>query len=82
MKQILVEVDDETAARLDEVAPTRSRKRSEFIRAAIRRALWELQERATEEAYRRLPDTDPVYFDPGAWEAREPRVKYRKRTRR
>lgn len=57
MKQLLVEVDDDIAAGLEEVAPARSRRRSEFIRMAIRKALWEEEERATAEAYRRQPDS-------------------------
>ena len=69
MKSLLIELDDETAARIERVAPGRSRQRSEFIRAAIRRALWEIEERETAEAYRRQPDTEASYFDPGAWAA-------------
>jgi hypothetical protein len=74
MKQVLLELDDDTASRLEKVAPARSRRRSEFIRAAIRRALWDLAEAATEEAYRREPDSEPPPFDPatwGAWEVRD-----------
>jgi Arc/MetJ-type ribon-helix-helix transcriptional regulator len=82
MKQILLEVDDETAARLDEVAPARSRKRSEFIRAAIRRALRDIQEQATEAAYSLKPDSEPVYFDAATWEIRESKAAYRKRARK
>ena len=69
MKSLLIELDDETAARVERVAPGRSRQRSEFIRAAIRRALWEIEERETAEAYRRQPDTEAPYFDPAAWAA-------------
>lgn len=72
MMRILLELDDDTAARLEEVAPARSRRRSEFIRAAIRRALADERERATEQAYRRHPDSEPAYFDASAWEVREP----------
>ncbi len=79
MKQILVEVDDQTAAELERVAPARSRQRSEFIRRALRRALWEVEERATREAYLRTPDAPgESYFEPKAWEAvttRKRRVK-------
>ena len=39
MQQVLVELDDRTMARLNRVAPPSARKRSEFIREAIRRAL-------------------------------------------
>ena len=80
MKQVLLELDDETAARLDEVAP--ARKRSEFIRAAIRRALLEVQERATEAAYGRHPDTEPVHFDAALWEVHEPKPAYRRKGKR
>jgi Arc/MetJ family transcription regulator len=72
MKKLLIELDDATAEELERVAPARSRKRSEFVRAAIRRALWELEEQATAEAYRNQPDSaSDVYVDPQVWE-REP----------
>jgi Arc/MetJ-type ribon-helix-helix transcriptional regulator len=67
MKSLLIELDDETAARIERVAPGRSRQRSEFIRTAIRKALWEIEERETAEAYRRQPDTEPAYFDAQTW---------------
>jgi predicted transcriptional regulator len=69
VKQLLVEVDDDIAASLEHVAPARSRRRSEFIRMAIRKALWEEQERATAEAYRRHPDSaGDAYLDASVWE--------------
>ncbi len=69
MKQILVELDDEMAARLDRVAPGRSRKRSQFVRLALGRALWDLEEQATAEAYRQKPDSaEEARFDPAVWE--------------
>ena len=76
----MVELDDEIAAKLEEVAPGRSRQRSEFIRNAIRRALWDLEEQATAEAYRRQPDSgeDP-YINPDVW---EPRPKSRRKSAR
>ena len=71
LEQIIVELDDELAARLERVAPGRSRRRSDFIRMAIRRALWELEERETAEAYAREPDApEDAYWDPGVWEPR------------
>lgn len=69
MKQVLIELDDDVVARLEQVAPGRSRRRSEFIRHAIRRALWDLEEHATAEAYRRMPDLAGAYVDAQAWEA-------------
>jgi predicted transcriptional regulator len=69
MKSFLIELDDDVAAMLEEVVPGRSRRRSEFIRAAIRRALWDLEERKTAEAYRREPDSaSAAYSDPAVWE--------------
>jgi len=69
MKQLLVEVDDDLARRLDQVAPARTRRRSEFIRRAIMAAIWEIEERATAEAYGRLPDSPDMVFDPTVWDA-------------
>jgi hypothetical protein len=66
MKQILVQLDDRTARLLEDVAPGRSRKRSEFVRFAIARALQEVLEERTREAYRRWPDDTPA-FDPDEW---------------
>lgn len=68
---MLIELDDDIAARLEQVAPGRSRRRSEFIRMAVRRALWELEERATALAYQRLPDSaGDEHVDPAVWEPR------------
>ena len=81
MKQVLIEIDEDMATQLERVAPARSRRRSEFIRAAIRRALWDLEERATAQAYARQPDSaEDVYLDATAWEARSrPRSRPRRR---
>jgi predicted transcriptional regulator len=81
MKQLLIELDDAMARRLEQVAPARSRRRSEFIRNAIRQALWELEERQTAEAYARQPDSaSDTYFDPAVWERpRAPKGRHRQR---
>jgi predicted transcriptional regulator len=69
MKTLIVELDDEIAAKLERVAPGRARQRSDFIRNAVRKALWEIEEQATAEAYRRQPDSETdTYFDPGVWD--------------
>jgi len=71
MKQILVQLDDRTASLLELAVPARTRKRSEFIRQAIARALLEIEEVRTRAAYRKAPDRE-VPFDPAAWaDARE-----------
>ena len=72
MRQLLIEVEDDIAAKLEAVAPGRTRRRSEFVRMAIRPALWELEEAATAEAYQRQPDSaSDAYLDPSTWEANE-----------
>ena len=68
MKRLLVEVPDELAKELERFVPARSRKRSEFVRMAIRTALGELEERATREAYLRQPqDPNDAFLDPEVW---------------
>jgi hypothetical protein len=66
MKQILVQLDERTAALLERTVPARTRKRSEFIRQAIGRALLEVEEVRTRAAYRRAPHA-PLAFDPSVW---------------
>jgi predicted transcriptional regulator len=57
------------ARRLEQVAPSRERKRAAFIRQAIQQALDEVQERKTEEAYRKDPQGDGAeWFDASAWD--------------
>lgn len=73
MKQILIELDDLTAKRLEAVAPARSRRRSQFIREAVRRLLDELEERRMAAAYRRQPQLEAAHFDPNLWEPSRPR---------
>jgi hypothetical protein len=69
MKQLLVEIDDELAEKLEKIAPGRSRRRSDFIRCAIRQALWDIEEKRTALAYKQQPDSaDEVYVDPRVWE--------------
>lgn len=81
MKQILLELPDETAAELEQVAPARARQRSDFLRRAVREALDRAAEERMKAAYRAQPDAEPVYLDPDAWELREttPRRRAKKR---
>ncbi len=70
MQQVIVELDDRTVERLNRVAPPSARKRSEFIREAIRRALNERLEQDMEQAYRRQPQEGAdLDVDPATWEA-------------
>ena len=69
-KQLIVELDDATAQELETVAPSRDRKRSDFVRQALRTALDAVLERRIASAYARQPDRSEAFFDPEAWEAR------------
>lgn len=66
MKQLLVQLDDRTADLLEQAVPARTRKRSEFIRQAIAKALLEVAEQRTRAAYARVPD-DKVTFNAAEW---------------
>ena len=80
MKALLVELDDEVVEKLERVAPGRSRQRSEFIRNAIRRALWEIEEQQTAEAYKRQPDSgEDAYLNANVWAPRPKRPRTRAR---
>ncbi|MEP7363631.1 MAG: hypothetical protein ABI972_10280 [Acidobacteriota bacterium] len=57
MKSLLIQLDAPTLAALDRIAPPKDRKRSEFIRMAIRRAIREAEFASMREAYLRQPDS-------------------------
>jgi Arc/MetJ-type ribon-helix-helix transcriptional regulator len=72
-RQIIVEVDEGMAQELERIAPSRARKRSEFVRRALRRALDDEAERRMADAYQRQPDdAGPELVDPEAWEPPKP----------
>ena len=79
MVQMLIQLDEKLAATLETIAPGKSRKRSEFIRLAIIKAIMEVQDEATREAYERQPDNEPIYFNPGVWSEARPRQRPRKK---
>ena len=66
MKQILIQLDDATAAQLEAVVPGSSRKRSEFLRGVIARALHDTLELSTRKAYEQWPD-EPARPDAREW---------------
>jgi len=81
-RQIIVEVDEGTAQELERIAPSRARKRSEFVRRALRQALDAEMERRMADAYRRQPDdAEPELVDPDAWEPRSTPTRCRVRHR-
>lgn len=81
-RQIIVEVDEGTAQELERIAPSRARKRSEFVRRALRQALDAEAERRMADAYRRQPDdAEPERVDPEAWEPQRPATRRPRRHR-
>ena len=56
MKSILVQLDEATYNTLSHVAPAASRRRNEFIRAAIRKALLAEEYARMRKAYEAKPD--------------------------
>ncbi len=80
-RQIIVELDEGTAQELERIAPSRARKRSEFVRRALRQALDAEVERRMADAYRRQPDVEPELIDPEAWEAKRAASPRRRRHR-
>jgi predicted transcriptional regulator len=57
MPSILVQLDDATFRSLSHVAPAAKRKRTEFIRAAIKEAIRKREYADMREAYRKQPDS-------------------------
>ncbi len=68
MKALLVQLDEQTLAALNRVAPPGKRQRSEFVRQAIRKAIRQAEYRAMREAYRKNPDSA---LDADDWSAAE-----------
>jgi len=68
MKSLLIQMDEQTLAALNRVAEPAKRKRSEFIRQAIRRAIRQAEYRTMREAYRRQPDSS---LDADDWSTAE-----------
>jgi hypothetical protein len=63
MKSLLIQIDELTLHALNRIAPAAQRKRAEFVRTAIRKAIREAEEERTRNAYLQLPDTDTVADD-------------------
>ena len=68
MKSILVQLDDPTYRALTRAIPAARRKRSEFVRRAIRKAIHDLEFLRMEQAYLKLPDNEPEWEDWTNWE--------------
>ncbi len=57
MPQVLVQFDEATLKAIDRVAPAAKRKRADFIRKAVKDALFRQETERMREAYRLQPDT-------------------------
>lgn len=68
MKPLLIQLDEQTLSALNRIAAPGKRKRSEFIRQAIRKAVRQAEYKAMREAYRKQPDADT---EPDDWSAAE-----------
>lgn len=68
MPQILVQFDQATLLAIDRVAPAAKRKRADFIRKAVKDALFLLETERMREGYRLQPDSPP---SAGDWEQPE-----------
>jgi metal-responsive CopG/Arc/MetJ family transcriptional regulator len=63
MESLLIQIDAATLRALNRIAPTAQRKRAEFVRAAIRKAILEAEEERTRLAYLEHPDTETAADD-------------------
>lgn len=57
MKPLLIQLDEATYRALNRVAPAAKRRRSEFVRNAIRHAVREAQYARMRAAYEKYPDS-------------------------
>jgi predicted transcriptional regulator len=60
---ILVELDDATFKRLNEIAPSAKRQRSEFVRSAVKDAIRRREFAQMRAAYLKTPDTETAADD-------------------
>lgn len=68
MKPLLIQLDEQTMLALNRVASPGKRKRSEFVRQAIRQAIRRAEFSAMRDAYRKQPDSA---LEAGDWAAPE-----------
>jgi hypothetical protein len=68
MPQVLVQFDDATLTAIDRIAPAAKRKRADFIRKAVKDAIFRHETKRMREAYRLQPDS---IEDSGTWELPE-----------
>ena len=69
MPQILVQFDEATLAAIDRIAPSAKRKRADFVRRAVKDAIFQYETKRTREAYLAKPDTESgeTWEQPEEW---------------
>ena len=68
MKPLLIQLDEPTLAALNRIAAPGNRKRSEFVRRAIRDAIRQAEYQAMRDAYSKRPDSS---LDADDWSTAE-----------
>lgn len=56
MPQILIQFEPSTLEAIDRIAPRAKRKRADFIRSAVKDAIFRYEQKKIREAYRLQPD--------------------------
>ena len=68
MPQVLVHFDESTLKAIDRIAPVAKRQRADFIRKAVKDALFQRETERMREAYRLQPDSAD---DADTWDSAE-----------
>ncbi|HYA15954.1 MAG TPA: hypothetical protein VEF06_00740 [Bryobacteraceae bacterium] len=73
MPQILIQFESSTLEAIDRIAPAAKRQRADFIRKAVKDAIFRHEQKKMREAYRLQPDTgeETVWDMPEEWVSRE-----------
>jgi metal-responsive CopG/Arc/MetJ family transcriptional regulator len=64
MQKVLVQFEEATLEAIDRIAPAAKRKRADFIRSAVKDAIFRFEQERMQEAYRLQPDSAQ---DAGSW---------------
>ena len=72
MQKVLIQFEDATLEAIDRIAPAAKRKRADFIRCAVKDAIFRYEQERMRAAYRAQPDSadDAATWDlPEEWKA-------------
>jgi hypothetical protein len=69
MPQILIQLESSTLEAIDRIAPAAKRQRADFIRKAVKDAIFRHEQKKMREAYRLVPDRgeEPGWEMPEEW---------------